>query len=76
MSELGEAIKGILTSEWQSTPEIVAKCPSKGHTSANTFRSHVYHHLCRLVRAGEAETRIVEYELPHASVVRQWRLIP
>lgn len=76
MSELSEAVDRALTSEWQTTADIAARCPARGHLSACTFRRHVYHHLSRLARQGRAETRIVESVEPHVYVVREWRLMP
>ena len=74
MSELSDAVAAALTPEWQTTSDNLARCPMGGHLSARTFRSHVYHHLCRLVRDGRAETRTVESDQAHVYVVKEWRL--
>lgn len=74
MSEFGDAVAAALTEEWQPTSAIAARCPTRGHSTARTFRGHVYHHLTRLVRTGVAECRLAPSDEPHCSAVKEWRL--
>lgn len=74
MSDFGDAVYAALTDDWQPTSAIASRCPSKGHSTARTFRGHVYHHLCRLVRQGMAECRTAPSSEPHCSAVKEWRL--
>lgn len=68
MSEFGDRIEAALSCEWQTTDQIADAVDDGHHLNRRYLRSHVYHHLSRLVRDGKAQAERV-------GQARQWRLI-